>query len=180
MPENNHNDVELPDPGQMLASKFILSSIKQKQIDESQTELAKETPVAKPVEKPTKKDELKELTFDGDKRYFRIGEAGELLGVEPYVLRYWESEFTGIRPMKSRSGHRTYSRSDLQRFCQIRNLLYVEKYSIKGAKKKLSDKRKQDKDRPTVDAREHQKALKETSRQLKELIEWLAQDPGCA
>ncbi|MFH1357699.1 MAG: MerR family transcriptional regulator [bacterium] len=76
-----------------------------------------------------------------DKLYFRIGEVAKLIGVEPYVLRYWETEFPEIAPTKSRSKQRLYKRQDVQLICEIRDLLYNHNYTIKGAKKQIKDMR---------------------------------------
>jgi DNA-binding transcriptional MerR regulator len=76
-----------------------------------------------------------------DKLYFRIGEVAKLIGVEPYVLRYWETEFPEIVPTKSRSKQRLYKRQDVQLICEIRDLLYNHNYTIKGAKKQIKDMR---------------------------------------
>ena len=72
-----------------------------------------------------------------DKLYFRIGEVADIVGVEPHVLRYWESEFRAIRPEKSRRGQRVYSRRDVDMLLKVKDLLYGHKYTIAGAKKKL-------------------------------------------
>jgi DNA-binding transcriptional MerR regulator len=72
-----------------------------------------------------------------DKAYFKIGEVAKLAGVKPYVLRYWETEFRGIRPKKSRSQQRLYDRRDVELVLTIRRLLYAEGYTIAGAKKRL-------------------------------------------
>ena len=61
------------------------------------------------------------------------------MGVEPHVLRYWESEFRTIRPQKSRSGQRVYSRRDVDRLLRVKELLYDEGFTIAGARKKLRD-----------------------------------------
>jgi DNA-binding transcriptional MerR regulator len=72
-----------------------------------------------------------------DKRYFKIGEAARIVGVEPYVLRYWEKEFGEIRPGKSRSGQRLYRREDVALLRQIRHLLHEERFTIAGARRHL-------------------------------------------
>lgn len=72
-----------------------------------------------------------------DKRYFRIGEASRIVGVEPYVLRYWESEFPQIRPRRADSNQRTYQKKDLETILEIKRLLYEEKLTIRGAKRRL-------------------------------------------
>lgn len=77
-----------------------------------------------------------------EKLYFRIGEVSELVGVKPYVLRYWESEFTDIRPTKSKSGQRLYKRRDVEQLMTIRELLHEKRFTIDGARKHLKDKPK--------------------------------------
>jgi DNA-binding transcriptional MerR regulator len=74
-----------------------------------------------------------------DKLYFKIGEVARLVGVKPYVLRYWETEFTILRPGKTRSKHRLYRRKDVEMLLEIRRLLYAERYTIEGAKRRLRD-----------------------------------------
>lgn len=73
------------------------------------------------------------------KLYYRIGEAAELIGVEPHVLRYWESEFPTIRPQKARSGQRVYSRKDVERLSRIKELLYSQRFTIAGARQRLRE-----------------------------------------
>ena len=72
-----------------------------------------------------------------DKRYYRIGEVSEIAGVKPYVLRYWESEFRWMVPQKSRSKQRLYRRRDIDTILLIKKLLYEQRYTIEGARKKL-------------------------------------------
>jgi DNA-binding transcriptional MerR regulator len=69
--------------------------------------------------------------------YYKIGEACKLLEIQPYVLRYWETEFPALSPSKSRSGQRVYSEAELDVIRRIKQLLYEEGYTIAGAKKKL-------------------------------------------
>jgi len=71
------------------------------------------------------------------KLYYKIGEACKLLEIQPYVLRYWETEFPFLSPNKSKSGQRVYSDQDLDVIRRIKELLYEEGYTIAGAKKKL-------------------------------------------
>jgi DNA-binding transcriptional MerR regulator len=73
-----------------------------------------------------------------DKLFFRIGEVSQLIGVEPYVLRYWESEFRGLSPKKSSSGQRMFRRKDVELLIRIRHLLYEKKFTIEGARKVLT------------------------------------------
>src|SRR5271154_1362638 len=79
-----------------------------------------------------------------DKLFFRIGEVSELLGVEPYVLRYWESEFPALSPKKSSSGQRMFRRKDVDLLFNIKHLLYEKKFTIEGARKALLDQPKLD------------------------------------
>jgi len=72
-----------------------------------------------------------------DKLFFRIGEVSQLVGVEPYVLRYWESEFPGLSPKKSNTGQRMFRRKDVELLLNIKHLLYDEKFTIEGARKAL-------------------------------------------
>jgi len=74
-----------------------------------------------------------------DKRYFRIGEVSKLTGVKPYVLRYWESEFRWMAPQKSRSKQRLYRKRDIEMILLIKKLLYGQRYTIAGARKKLKE-----------------------------------------
>jgi DNA-binding transcriptional MerR regulator len=81
-----------------------------------------------------------------DKLYFKIGEVAQLVGVKPYVLRYWETEFPSIRPGKTRSQHRLYRRRDVETLIEIRRLLHDERYTIEGAKRRLRGGRGEDRD----------------------------------
>ena len=74
-----------------------------------------------------------------DKRYYRIGEVSRITGVKPYVLRYWESEFRWMAPQKSRSKQRLYRRRDIDMILLIKKLLYEQRYTIAGARKKLRE-----------------------------------------
>ena len=75
-----------------------------------------------------------------DKLFFRIGEAARILGVKPHVIRYWETEFRSIRPAKSRSGQRVYSRRDLEVLALVRHLLHERRFTIDGARKVLRER----------------------------------------
>jgi DNA-binding transcriptional MerR regulator len=77
-----------------------------------------------------------------DKLYFKIGEVSELLGVEAYVLRYWESEFPSLSPKKSGTGHRLYRRKDVELLLRIKQLLYERKFTIEGARQWLQTEAK--------------------------------------
>ena len=73
------------------------------------------------------------------KRYFTIGEVSELCGVKPYVLRYWEQEFTQLKPMKRRGNRRYYQHHEVLLIRRIRDLLYEQGFTISGARNRLSD-----------------------------------------
>ena len=77
-----------------------------------------------------------------EKAYFRIGEVSRILGVEPYVVRYWETEFKSIKPERSSSSQRLYRRKDLEQLLLIKDLLYNKKFTISGARQKLLDMKK--------------------------------------
>ncbi len=77
-----------------------------------------------------------------DKIYFKIGEVSEILGVKPYVVRFWESEF-GLSPAKNRSKHRVYRRHDLDVLLEVRKLLYEDRFTIEGARNKLKERMKE-------------------------------------
>ncbi len=101
-----------------------------------------------------------------DKRYFRIGEASSIIGVEPYVLRYWESEFPQLKPQRADSKQRTYQKKDLETLLEIKRLLYQEKMTIEGAKRRLRQK----KDDKTSLSRQ---SLESISEELREILEIL-------
>jgi DNA-binding transcriptional MerR regulator len=92
---------------------------------------------------PPKHDDLAvEQREIPDKLFFRIGEVSQLVGVEAYVLRYWESEFPGLSPRKSSSGQRMFRRKDVELLLRIKHLLYDKKFTIEGARKALQEKNK--------------------------------------
>jgi len=76
-----------------------------------------------------------------DKLFYKIGEISEITNIEPYVLRYWESEFPFLKPRKNKGGQRLYVKSDLDLIITIRDLLYKEGYTIEGVKKKFNEKK---------------------------------------
>lgn len=83
-------------------------------------------------------------TYPLTKLYYKIGEVSKIVGVKPYVLRYWESEF-GLRLEKSPSRQRVYQKKDIETFMKIKTLLYEERYTIAGAKQKLRAQRSAEK-----------------------------------
>lgn len=103
----------------------------------------------------------------GEKRYFRIGEVSRIIGVETYVLRYWESEFPQIRPSRADSNQRTYQRKDLEVLSEIKRLLYEEKLTIEGARRRL----KRGKSQKT---RTPQECLREVKSELEDILKTLS------
>jgi DNA-binding transcriptional MerR regulator len=187
----NHSDFELPSPHEKLSYKFILDAANERAHSEvstseekpaencgSQIEMAPEpmvTEEAESEEGQTESIPREELNLPEGKKYFRIGEVSQLLRVEPYVLRYWENEFRSVRPVKSKSGQRVYARKDVETLHYIKHLLHVEKFSVKGAKKKLTEKRRET--RPPVLEKRDQ-SLKAMVVDVKELIHLAKTDPG--
>ncbi len=74
-----------------------------------------------------------------EKLYYKIGEVSQITGVEPYVLRYWESEFKIISPVRTNSKQRLYRKRDLELILEVKKLLYKERFTIAGAKRKLQE-----------------------------------------
>ncbi len=89
--------------------------------------------------KPAKRAERPEQEEAADKRYYRIGEVSRITEVKPYVLRYWESEFRWMAPQKSRSKQRLYRRRDIDIILLIKKLLYEQRFTIAGARRKLRE-----------------------------------------
>jgi DNA-binding transcriptional MerR regulator len=111
-----------------------------------------------------------------DKLYFKIGEVSELLGVEPYVLRYWETEFAVLSPKKSGTGHRLYRRKDVELLLRIKHLLYEKKFTIEGARQRLHEEARGGKARAPKVAQRNLftgDPLPEIRRELNEILELL-------
>jgi DNA-binding transcriptional MerR regulator len=85
-----------------------------------------------------------------DKQFFKIGEAAEIIGVKTHVLRYWETEFPSIRPLKTRGAHRMYRRADVEMLGVIHRLLHLEGYTIAGARKRVRELRGEQSMEPEV------------------------------
>lgn len=84
------------------------------------------------------------------KLFFRIGEVADLLDVKTYVLRFWETEFPMVSPSKSRSGQRVYRKKDVEMLLLIKHLLYVERFSIEGARKRIRELKQKPSDRASA------------------------------
>ncbi|HLD29329.1 MAG TPA: MerR family transcriptional regulator [bacterium] len=108
-----------------------------------------------------------------EKKYHSISEVSRMVGVEPYVLRYWESEFRLLRPARRESGQRRYNQEDVDTINRIRHLLYVEKFSIAGARAKLLEERSKKERQLNLEFDANVPALKviqEIKKELKDLL----------
>jgi DNA-binding transcriptional MerR regulator len=105
-----------------------------------------------------------------DKSYFRIGEVSRILGVEPYVVRYWESEFKTIKPVRTTSDQRLYRKKDVEELVTIRNLLYTEQFTIAGAKKKLSRLKREDRSVSEDSYRDRLVRIKKELLKIREMV----------
>lgn len=86
--------------------------------------------------KPAQEELRSSISFP-DKLFYKIGEVSRIVGVEPYVLRYWETEFAFLKPRKNKSGQRVYIKKDVELLLAIKRLLYQERYTIEGVRKRL-------------------------------------------
>jgi DNA-binding transcriptional MerR regulator len=105
-----------------------------------------------------------ELPAIPGKRYFTIGEVSDLCGVKSHVLRYWEQEFTQLKPVKRRGNRRYYQRHDVILIRQIRNLLYDQGYTIGGARQKLSG------EEASEDNNQSQQIIRQMRTELEDLL----------
>ena len=114
-----------------------------------------------------------------DRLYFRIGDVSELVGVEPYVLWFWETEFPMLQPKKGQTGHREYKRKDVELLLEIKRLLYDEGFTISGARKAIKDRARSRKKRDLGEQAQLQlipehpnllPALKEVKKELREIL----------
>ena len=105
------------------------------------------------------------------KRYFTIGEVSDLCAVKPHVLRYWEQEFPQLKPVKRRGNRRYYQRHEVQLIRTIRSLLYVEGFTISGARNKLEQAEGEDGDGTGRTARQpRREIISELARDLDEVV----------
>jgi len=114
-----------------------------------------------------------------DRMYFRIGDVAEIAGVQPYVLRFWEKEFEFLAPIKNSAGQRLYRKGDVEAVLLIKRLLYLERYSIEGAKKRIKEMRKEGglsiakKERATLD--DHKiECIRKVRQELEDLIQFVS------
>jgi len=108
-----------------------------------------------------------ELPVIPTKRYFTIGEVSELCQVKPHVLRYWEQEFPGLKPVKRRGNRRYYQRHDVMLIRQIRSLLYQQGYTIGGARQHLTGETVKD------DSLQSQQVIRQIRDELEDILKLL-------
>lgn len=106
---------------------------------------------------------------EGTKLYYRIGEVSAKTALRPSVLRFWETEFPQLSPLKSSTGQRLYSQRDLELVSEIKRLLYQEKLTIDGARKKLSARRGERREEHAGQVEEYRKMLSEVRNDLVKL-----------
>ncbi len=106
-----------------------------------------------------------------DKLCFRIGEVSKLLGVEPYVLRFWETEFPSLCPKKSSTGQRLFRKKDVELLVRIKHLLYEKHFTIEGARRTLQARTKPPTEQPNLSAADPLPAIREELLSLLELLE---------
>ena len=90
------------------------------------------------------------MTAEPVQEFFSIGEVCELTALKPHVLRYWESQFKFLNPAKNRSGNRVYQRREIELVVLVKHLLYIEKYTIDGARQKVDEHRKKGQLKPNA------------------------------
>jgi len=178
-------DVVIPSDTEKLSHKYILDALKKKVFEEPAQDSVMPEPVLEaaaetapeeqcgteaPAEVAPPQPDLPGLSLPASQKYFRVNEVAKIIGVESHVLRYWQSEFSTVRPKKSSNGHWVYSRQDVEAFHFIRQLLYVEKYSVQGAKKKLRDQKRGK--APALPSPLQADTLKHVARDLKDLIQF--------
>lgn len=108
------------------------------------------------------------------KLYYRIGEVSDIVGVQPHVLRYWETEFRSIRPQKSSRGQRVYSRKDVEKLLRVKDLLKNQGFTIAGARKRLNDAvatAAEEPAEPKKSAKDMRQALLEIRQELVRVLE---------
>jgi DNA-binding transcriptional MerR regulator len=104
-----------------------------------------------------------------DKLFYRIGEVSRIAGVPATVLRFWEGEFRRIKPRRTEAGQRMYRRSDVELILEIKNLLYDQKFTIKGARQHLKDKNRTSK-QTSPPSRDILQQLRSELREIRDLL----------
>jgi len=107
---------------------------------------------------------------DGGKSFFSISEASEITGLKQHVLRYWETQFSMLRPKKNRAGNRQYRKKDIQMVLAIKKLLYKQGYTISGARKKLLEDRRKGQLELSFDEVDKTFMIKTIKKELEEIL----------
>jgi DNA-binding transcriptional MerR regulator len=107
------------------------------------------------------------MDIPDNKRFFRIGEVSRIIGVKPYVLRYWETEFPSIRPKRADSRQRIYKKEHIETIGEIKRLLYEEKLTIEGVRKRLKAVKKL----PSIPPSNMLRGIKEELKQILEMLQ---------
>jgi len=105
-----------------------------------------------------------------EKAYFRIGEVSKILSVEPYVIRYWETEFKTVKPVRTKTAQRLYRKKDVEELLTIRDLLYQQRFTINGAKQQLMKMRGDDELALTSGDEEKLVLIKRELQQIKKIM----------
>ncbi|MCG8467298.1 MAG: MerR family transcriptional regulator [Gemmatimonadetes bacterium] len=105
-----------------------------------------------------------------EKAYYSIGDVCEIADLKPHVLRYWESQFSVLRPTKNRAGNRVYRRKEIKLVQLLRHLLYTERYTIEGAQLKLNQLRKEGKLAKAARVAWDQETIRDLRREADELV----------
>ncbi len=110
--------------------------------------------------------------------YYSIGEVCDMTDLKPHVLRYWESQFRFLSPAKNRSGNRVYQRREVELVLLVKHLLYEEKFTIDGARKKLDQHRRKGELKRVARGALDLQTIASVERELRELLELLDAEPG--
>jgi DNA-binding transcriptional MerR regulator len=113
-----------------------------------------------------------------DKLFYKIGEVSRIVGVEPYVLRYWETEFPFLKPRKAKSGQRVYIKKDVEFLLYIKRLLYQERYTIEGVRKRLGGNSirafEPDAEDKTIEKKKPSVAIEHVKKKLRDILSHLS------
>lgn len=121
-------------------------------------------------------ESLKSYISFPDKLFYKIGEVSRIVGVEPYVLRYWETEIPFLKPRKNKSGQRVYIKRDVELLLKIKRLLYQERYTIEGVKKKFgpaNTEARNEQDLQRAEIRQSARANEHVKKRLREILSQL-------
>jgi DNA-binding transcriptional MerR regulator len=105
-----------------------------------------------------------------EKAFFRIGEVSKIVDVEPYVIRYWETEFKTVKPVRTKTAQRLYRKKDVEELLTIRNLLYQQRFTIDGAKKQLQKLKNEDEPATAIDANEKLICIKKELQRIRNMM----------